>query len=81
MTTITDEEWQKLYDGLDSASLLAAVDAVDALRPELSDDDDGRPPEISDNLLRLHRLAMAVSTNATPTLLAESFDLAGDLDG
>jgi len=49
MTAITDEEWQELHYGLDTASLLAAVNAVDALRPELSDGDDGRPPEIRDN--------------------------------
>jgi hypothetical protein len=35
----------------------------------------------ADNPLRLHRLAMAVSTNASPALLVEYFDLAGDLDG
>jgi hypothetical protein len=80
MANITDEEWQELYDGLDSASLLAAVDAIDRIRPDLSDGDGGRPPEIRDNLLRLHQLAMAVQTNATPALLTEFFDLAGDLD-
>lgn len=75
MATISDEQWQALYDGLDSASLLAAVDALDALRAELSDGDIGCPLKIRGNLLRLHRLAMAVSTIATPALIAEFFDM------
>jgi hypothetical protein len=80
MSTITDEEWQDLHEGLDTASLLAAVDTVDVLRIGWSNGEDGRPPEIRDDLLRLHRLAMAVSTNATPDLLAEFFELASDLE-
>ncbi|RTL47399.1 MAG: hypothetical protein EKK46_17775 [Rhodocyclaceae bacterium] len=70
-------EWQDLHEGLDTARLLAAVDIVDVLRTEWSNGEDGRPSVIRDHLLWLHRLAMAVSTNATPDLLAEFFEWAG----
>lgn len=80
MATITDDEWQTIYDGLDSASLLAAVQAVDVLRQALNDGDDAPLPPIRDKLLQLHRLAMVISSNATPSLIAEFFELAGEID-
>lgn len=56
MATMAGEEWQAWYVGLDTVSLLAAGDAVDVLRTELSDGDYGCPSEICDDM---HRLTMA----------------------
>ena len=34
MTTITDEEWQHLYENFGTTKLLSAVNAVDSLRED-----------------------------------------------
>ena len=60
MSTMTDEEWQHLYENFETTALLSAVDAVDSLRDDLNDGEGCRPPELRTNLLKLHELAMAV---------------------
>ena len=43
---ITDEEWEELSpENFETAALLRAVDAVDDLRTDLNDGEDGRPPQ------------------------------------
>lgn len=78
---ITDEEWGELSpEHFDTRTLLHAVDAVDALRGELGDGEDGRPPSLRDDLLKLHQLAMAVINQGSRNRVADLFDLAVDLE-
>lgn len=80
MATMTNEEWQHLYENFETYALLDAVDAVDRLRDDLNDGDHGRPPELRINLLKLHGLAMAVVNQGAVSQAPEMFDLAMDLD-
>jgi len=57
---MTDEEWENLYSNYDTSALLRAVDSIDELRGLLGDGSDLKPPEIRDDLLKLHGLAMDV---------------------
>ena len=53
---ITDDEWDELSpDNFDTMALLSAVDAVDELRSDLNDNEDGAPPQLRDDLLKLHQ--------------------------
>jgi hypothetical protein len=52
-----------------------------ALRNDLNDGENFRPPEIRTDLLKLHELAMAVVNNGALGQAAEMFDLAMDLEG
>jgi hypothetical protein len=36
MSTMTEEEWQHLYENFETTALLSAVDAVDCLRDDLT---------------------------------------------
>lgn len=47
-------------ENFDTTTLLRAVDAVDELRDDLNDGEDGSPPQLRTDLLKLHQLAMAV---------------------
>ena len=80
MSTMTDEEWQHLYENFETTALLNAVDAVDSLRDDLNDGEGCRPPELRTNLLKLHELAMAVINHGVRSQAAEMFGLAVDLD-
>ena len=80
MSTMTDEEWQHLYENFETTALLNAVDAVDSLRDDLNDGEGCRPPELRTNLLKLHELAMAVVNHGARSQATEMFDLAVDLD-
>ena len=80
MTTMTDEEWQHLYENFETTELLSAVDTVDSLRDDLNDGEYSRPPELRTNLLKLHELAMAVVNNGARGQASEMFDLAMDLE-
>jgi hypothetical protein len=79
-TSITDEEWGKLYDNFETTKLLSAVDAVDFLRGELSDDENFSPPQLRTNLLRLHQLAMAVFNEGSRSQVEDLFNFAVELD-
>ncbi len=79
-TSITDEEWEELYDSFETTTLLSAVEAVDVLRGELSDDEDGCPPKLRDDLLRLHQLAMAVFNEGSRSQVEELFNFAVELE-
>ncbi|MBK7955695.1 MAG: hypothetical protein IPK02_18070 [Candidatus Accumulibacter sp.] len=58
---ITGEEGDKLSpENFETHSLLRAVDAVDELRADLNDGEYVTPPQLRTDLLKLHRLAMAV---------------------
>ena len=77
---MTDEEWQHLYENFETTELLSAVDTVDSLRDDLNDGECSRPPELRTNLLKLHKLAMAVVNNGARGQASEMFDLAMDLE-
>ena len=78
---ITDEEWDELSpENFETHSLLRAVDVVDELRGELNDGEDGAPPQLRDDLLKLHQLAMAVINQGSRSQVADLFDLAVDLE-
>ena len=86
---MTEDEWQKLYENFETRWLLDAIGEVDTLRGHLSDDEYQRPPEIRDNLFKLHQLAMEVVNDGSRSSLVEQFDakpaeirrlLRGDLD-
>jgi hypothetical protein len=56
--SITDEEWDELVpESFDTTALLRAVNAVDVLREDLNDREDGGPPQLRTDLLLLHQLA------------------------
>lgn len=78
---ITDEEWGELSpENFDTTALLSAVDAVDELRSDLNDNEDGAPPQLRDDLLKLHQLAMAVINQGSRSQVTDLFDLAVDLE-
>lgn len=60
---MTEDEWQKLYENFETTWLLDAVGHIDTLRTHLSDRDIIRPPQMRDDMLELHRLAMDVVNN------------------
>ena len=78
---ITDEEWEELSpENFETAALLRAVDAVDDLRTDLNDGEDGRPPQLRIDLLKLHQLAMAVINQGSRSQVADLFEFAVDLE-
>ncbi|TNC93340.1 MAG: hypothetical protein FD119_4092 [Stygiobacter sp.] len=78
---ITDEEWEELSpENFETAALLRAVDAVDDLRNDLNDGEDGRPPQLRTDLLKLHQLAMAVINQGSRSQVADLFEFAVDLE-
>jgi hypothetical protein len=79
--SITDEEWEALGpESFDTTTLLRAVDAVDAMRDHLNDGEEGRPPQLRTDLLRLHQLAMAVINSGARSQVPALFELAANLD-
>ncbi len=80
-TQITDEEWGELCsENFETEALLSAVDAVDELRDDLNDKDDGGPPQLRTDLLKLHRLAMAVFKEGSRSQVADLFECAENLE-
>lgn len=77
MGAITESEQQALEDGLDTPSIMRAVESISRLRAELAVDES---PAIRDELLELHRLALTVRERGTEEQLSELFDLANDLE-
>ena len=80
MAGMTEEEWQHLYEHFETTWLLTAVDKVDELRRMLMDGEDGEPPEIRDDLLRLHGLAMEVMNNGVTSKVEAFFELAQGIE-
>lgn len=73
---MNDEEWTKLHENFETAWLLDAVGHVDQLRDYLNDGEYGRPPEIRDDLLKLHGMAMDVVNNGWDSDLKKMAELA-----
>lgn len=79
MTTLSQEDWQRLSD-FDTELLLSCVNTLDVLRGKLADDEQMRPPEVRTQFLQLHRLATAVIEHRTQDKATEFFSLAHELD-
>ncbi len=77
--TMNEKVLQKVYENFETAALLEAVNRVDILRQQLSDDRI-RPPKIRDNLLRLHGLVMDFVHNSEFSKGEALFDLAFELE-
>ncbi len=60
---MTEQEWHNLYENFETTWLLDAVGHIDTLRSHLSDRDSIRPPQMRDDMLQLHQLAMDVINN------------------
>lgn len=81
MATITNAEWDELNAAsFETTELLRTVDAVDELRKDLNDGDDGSPPQLRTELLKLHQLAMAVFNGGVRSQVPELFDVAAELE-
>ena len=80
MPQYTQEYYQKLYDGFETTQLFGAVEHVDVLRQLLSDGPNLRPPQIRDDLHRLHQLTMDVVNQGQLTQCEEMFNLAFDIE-
>ncbi|MQW35544.1 transposase [Sinorhizobium meliloti] len=78
---ITDAELNKLEDNFETADLLRAVDEIDKMRSYLNDRDNFRPPQIRDDLLKLHGLGDRLINARAKGVASEFFDLAEELDG
>ena len=78
---ISDQDWEMLSrKAFNTASLLQAVDAVDELRGHLDDTGGANPPQLRSDLLRLHRLAMAVFSERSRGHAADLFACATELE-
>lgn len=77
---ITDAELNRLEDNFETADLLRAVDEIDKMRGYLNDRDHHRPPQLRDDLLRLHTLAGRLINARAKGEAREFFDLALELD-
>ncbi len=81
MATITDAEWNELSpSNFETAALLRAMDAVDEMRGDLNDGEDGRSPQLRTDLLKLHRLAMDIINGGARSQVAELFEFAAELE-
>lgn len=79
-STADQEQYALTPENFDTTARLRAVDAVDALRDGLNDDDDGSPPQLRTDLLKLHQLAMDVFNRGAPDQVSEMFDFPVELD-
>lgn len=76
---MTDDEWEKLNSNFGTTSLLTAVDTIDELHGSLADRAGFEPPEIRNDLLKLHGLAMDVVNMGQDSRVTEMATLALEL--
>ena len=79
-TEITDEELEALQVGFDTFSLIYAVDELDKMRSHLNDREHRNPPEIRNDILKPHDLAMDVVNHGLTDHAQELFELAVDIE-
>ena len=77
---MTDDEWRNLYENFETMDLLYAVDHLDKLRSYLADGPDFEPPELRNDLMKLHQMAMPIVNHGQDTELTGFAELAEDLD-
>ena len=71
---------RKFYEKFETTDLLEAVGHLDILRQELADGAGLRPPEIRQELLKLHQVAMDVSHRGDLSQAQTMFDLAFEIE-
>lgn len=77
---MTEEQWDNLHDNFETTDLFRTVDHLDEIRSVLSNRDGLQPPEIRDDLQKLHTLAMDVVNHGETHKAEEMFELADDID-
>ena len=80
MAEITDEELEALQEGFDTFSLIHAIDEIDKMRAHLNDQAHHNPPEIRNDLLKLHELAMDVVNEGATSRARALFELAIEIE-
>ena len=80
MARITDKELEALQDGFDTVSLIQAVDELDQMRGHLNDRAHHNPPEIRNDILKLHDLAMDVVNHGMKDRAPALFELAIEIE-
>ena len=61
MARLSEETLQELSDNFDTMDILHAVDQLDEIRALVADRENYRPPEVRDNLLKLHKLGHRIA--------------------
>jgi len=80
MPNITEDEQQHLYDNFETRDLLDAVDSIDVARSYLSDGLNFSPPEIRNDIMKLHEYAMQVINHGQTDNIDAMFELADDIE-
>jgi hypothetical protein len=80
MAEITDKELEALQDGFDTVSLIQAVDELDQMRGHLNDRAHHNPPEIRNDILKLHDLAMDVVNHGMKGRAPALFELVIEIE-
>lgn len=80
MAEITDKELEALQDGFDTLSLVHAIDELDKMRGHLNDRAHHNPPEIRNDILQLHDLAMDVVNHGMKGRAPALFNLAIEIE-
>lgn len=70
------------WSEFDTRKVLDAVDGLDNVRGFLGDDEAGKPPEVRQDLLKLHKMAMSMrETQSTdPAEMEQLINLAIDIE-
>ncbi|MBF0234415.1 MAG: hypothetical protein HQK65_15450 [Desulfamplus sp.] len=82
---LTEKKQQEMFEGFETMRILHAVDALDAVRPLISDECIAggfpKPPELRDKLLKLHTLAHEIINGEFRYETDEGlFDLAWEIE-
>ena len=81
MVRLSKETLQELRDNFDTMDILSAVDQLDEIRALVADRENDRPPEVRDNLLKLHKLAhRIINEGHVPSDSDELWNLAYDIE-
>lgn len=80
MAEITDGDLEALQDGFDTLSLIHSIDELDKMRGHLNDREHHNPPEIRNDILKLHDLAMDVVNYGMKGRAPALFDLASEIE-
>ena len=80
MVKIDEDEFNHLMNNFETTDLLRAVEDIDKARSYLNDRDYGAPPEIRDDLLKLHSVAMDIINNGWMDKTQEMFEMATSLE-
>jgi|GEM_PF-5041193 len=79
LNCMDDPTLERLMNHYDTYSLLLAVDALDDVRGWVGDTEEGGPPQVRHDLLRLHELALGVIHEGSYSKSEKMAELAMDL--